>query len=55
MSHLREGIHLRGYAQEDPLRAYTMEGFDLPDIINIELKCRLGDTKCSAPIVITDA
>jgi len=29
MSHLREGIHLRGYAQEDPLRAYTMEGFDL--------------------------
>ena len=29
MSHLREGIHLRGYAQEDPLRAYTMEGFDM--------------------------
>jgi len=31
MSHLREGIHLRGYAQEDPLRAYTMEGFNLFD------------------------
>jgi preprotein translocase subunit SecA len=31
MSHLREGIHLRGYGQEDPLRAYTMEGFDLFD------------------------
>ena len=31
MSHLREGIHLRGYAQEEPLRAYTMEGFDLFD------------------------
>jgi len=31
MSHLREGIHLRSYAQEDPLRAYTMEGFDLFD------------------------
>ena len=29
MSHLREGIHLRGYAQEDPLRAYTMEGYDM--------------------------
>jgi preprotein translocase subunit SecA len=29
MSHLREGIYLRGYAQEDPLRAYTTEGFDL--------------------------
>ena len=31
MSHLREGIHLRGYAQEYPLRAYTMEGYDLFD------------------------
>ena len=31
MSHLREGIHLRGYGQEDPLRAYTMEGFDMFD------------------------
>ena len=31
MSHLREGIHLRSYAQEDPLRAYTNEGFELFD------------------------
>lgn len=31
MSHLLEGISLRGYAQEDPLHAYTMEGFDLFD------------------------
>lgn len=31
LSHLREGIHLRGYAQEDPLRAYTTEGFELFD------------------------
>ena len=31
MSHLREGIGLRGYAQDDPLRAYTMEGFELFD------------------------
>ena len=29
MSHLREGIHLRGYAQENPLRAYRSEGNDL--------------------------
>ena len=29
MAHLREGIHLRGYAQEDPLRAYKTEGFEL--------------------------
>jgi len=31
MAHLREGIYLRSYAQEDPLRAYTMEGFELFD------------------------
>ena len=31
MSHLREGIYLRGYGQQDPLRAYTMEGYDLFD------------------------
>ena len=28
MALLREGIHLRSYGQEDPLRAYTVEGFD---------------------------
>ena len=31
MSHLREGIYLRGYGQEDPLRAYTIEGYNLFD------------------------
>ena len=31
MSHLREGIYLRGYAQEDPLHAYTVEGFEMFD------------------------
>ena len=31
MALLREGIGLRGYAQEDPLRAYTKEGFELFD------------------------
>ncbi len=31
LSHLREGIGLRGYGQDDPLRAYTMEGFELFD------------------------
>ena len=29
MSLLREGIHLRSYAQENPLRAYTNEGYEL--------------------------
>ena len=31
MSQLREGIGLRGYANENPLQAYTMEGYDLFD------------------------
>lgn len=36
MSHLREGIHLRSYAQENPLRAYTTEGYQLfENLLNI--------------------
>ena len=31
MSHLREGIHLRSYAHDDPLRAYTVEGYEMFD------------------------
>ena len=31
MSQLREGIGLRGYANENPLQAYTIEGYDLFD------------------------
>ena len=31
MSLLREGIGLRGYAQENPLRAYTKEGYEMFD------------------------
>src|SRR3954464_129459 len=29
MDYLREGIHLRGFAQEDPLVAYKNEGFEM--------------------------
>ena len=38
MSLLREGIHLRGIANENPLRAYTNEGFQLFEnlLINID-------------------
>ena len=31
MSHLKEGIFLRQYAQDNQLRAYTEEGFELFD------------------------
>ena len=33
MANLKEGVGLRGYAQEDPLRAYTSEGFELYDML----------------------
>ena len=29
MDYLREGIHLRGFAQIDPLVAYKNEGFEM--------------------------
>jgi len=43
MSILREGIYLRGYANEDPLRAYTNEGFELFEdlLINIDKQTTL--------------
>ena len=31
MAHLREGIHLRSYAQNNPLREYKNEGYELFD------------------------
>ena len=39
MSHLREGIHLRSYAQNDPLREYKNEGYALFD----ELLCKIDE------------
>src|SRR5699024_12752712 len=38
MDQLRQGIHLRAYAQNDPLREYQMEGFNMFEemIKNIE-------------------
>ena len=38
MSHLREGIGLRGYGNESPLQAYTMEGYDLFDAMMVKIK-----------------
>ncbi len=33
LAHLKEGIYLRGYAQENPLRAYKSEGYELFDVL----------------------
>ena len=38
MSHLREGIYLRGYGQENPLHAYTMEGFEMFDSLLVKIE-----------------
>ncbi|WP_130471799.1 preprotein translocase subunit SecA [Candidatus Magnetaquicoccus inordinatus] len=48
MDHLKEGIHLRGYAQKDPLNEYKREAFQLFDgMLNrikeevVEILCRI--------------
>ena len=42
MSHLREGIGLRGYANTNPLQAYTMEGYQLFD----DMLARINKDTC---------
>ena len=42
MEHLREGIGLRGYAQTNPLQAYTMEGYDLFDNLMSSIESRIS-------------
>ena len=41
MAKLKEGIHLRSYAQSDPLKAYVDEGWDMFNemIVNIAEQC----------------
>ena len=50
MSKLREGIHLRSYAQDNPLKAYTSEGYEMfeamlnniaKDVVNFCMNCRI--------------
>ena len=58
MEHLREGIGLRGYAQTNPLQAYTLEGFQIFDqmmdsidtnIANFLLKVEIKTNVAPAP------
>jgi len=53
MDHLKEGIGLRGYAQQDPLRIYRKEGFDmfqgLMERIKEEIVAILFKIQVSAP------
>ncbi len=38
MDSLREGIHLRGYGQKDPLMEYKKEGFDMFEQLLLDIK-----------------
>ena len=43
MDHLKEGIGLRGYAQQDPLRIYKKEGFDMFQALTDRIKEEVVD------------
>ncbi|MDT8378960.1 MAG: preprotein translocase subunit SecA [Desulfotignum sp.] len=43
MDHLKEGIGLRGYAQQDPLRIYKKEGFDMFQGLMARIKDEIVD------------
>ena len=54
MSRLREGIHLRGYAQTDPLQAYTKEGFDIFEQFMASISKEVVSFCMNVKIVIND-
>ncbi|MBQ7223927.1 MAG: hypothetical protein IJS38_05090, partial [Erysipelotrichaceae bacterium] len=50
MSKLRDGIHLRSYAQDNPLKAYTSEGYEMfetmmnnisREVVSFCMNCRI--------------
>jgi preprotein translocase subunit SecA len=43
MDHLKEGIGLRGYAQQDPLRIYKKEGFEMFQGLMARIKDEIVD------------
>jgi len=51
MDHLREGIGLRGYAQQDPLREYQKEAYDLFLKLDIRLKTEFVEKLFTAQIM----
>ena len=59
MSHLREGIHLRSYANTNPLQDYVNEGYNLfkemMDTIAVEGVLNLLNVRINRPVEKTDA
>lgn len=51
MSHLRDGIHFRAYAQQDPLRAYEEEGFQMFESLNHRIAVEISMYIIRAEIV----
>ncbi len=54
MDHLRQGIHLRGYAQKDPKQEYKKESFELFTELLENIKHDVVSTLCSVKLELTD-
>ena len=50
MDHLKEGIHLRGYAQKDPLNEYKREAFELFDGLLERIKVEVIEVLCRVEV-----
>ncbi|MBF0399274.1 MAG: preprotein translocase subunit SecA [Magnetococcales bacterium] len=50
MDHLKEGIHLRGYAQKDPLNEYKREAFELFDGLLERIKVEVLEVLCRVEV-----
>ncbi len=59
LDYLRQGIHLRGYAQKNPKQEYKREAFDLfsqlLDVVKMEVTRVLMNVRIQSPEQVTDA
>ena len=54
MEMLREGIGLRGYAQSNPLQAYTEEGFNIFDQMQQNIDARIATFLLKAEVFLVN-
>jgi preprotein translocase subunit SecA len=52
MDHLRQGIHLRAYAQKQPKQEYKREAFELFQTLLVNVKRNLVQVLCRVPLQI---
>jgi preprotein translocase subunit SecA len=50
MYHLRQGIHLRGYAQKNPKQEYKRESFELFSSMLEQLKAEVTNVLCRVQV-----